>query len=239
MPLRRLSPRLHAILGPANMYLLDAPEGLTLIDTGFPGDDRKVRAALAELGRGMADLRHIVLTHAHRDHIGSLGVLARESGARTYLHAADVEIAQAGRGFRPMTPAPGLLPKVLSAIFANAQAVVEPARIDQPLTDGDVIPLAGGLRAVHSPGHCAGQCAFLWEAEGVLFAGDVCGNLLGLGPPIGYEDRPLGERSQRRLGLLDFETAGFGHGPPILTGAAQAFRKRWPARADDTAPGAP
>ena len=227
MPVQTLAAGLHRLGGPVNMYLIEAPEGLTLIDAGFPGDEARVAEALAGLGRGLADLRHIVLTHAHFDHIGALAALVRASGARTWLHVADVEIAERGSGFRPMTPAPGLIAGLIYRRFARGDRVVEGARIDERLTDGDVIPLAGGLQVVHAPGHCAGQCAFLWRDRGVAFLGDVGMNVVGIGPPIGYEDRAAGEDSQRRVAALDFDVAAFGHGPPILKDAARRLRRKW------------
>ena len=102
---------------------------------------------------------------------------------------------------------------------------VEPTHIDQQLMGGDRLPIAGGLDIIHVPGHCAGQVAILWTERGVLFAGDACSNLMGLGPPIGYEDREEGERSQRKLASLNFDMACFGHGRPIKHAAAARFRK--------------
>ena len=58
--------------------------------------------------------------------------------------------------------------------------------------------------------------------------GDACANMLGLGPPIAYEDRGRGERSQRKLARLDFDIACFGHGKPILRDASARFRKAFP-----------
>lgn len=224
MALKALTDELSILSGTVNMYLLDAPEGLTLIDAGFPGDDRKVLDALKVLGRPANDLKHIVLTHAHPDHIGSAAALKRATGARTYLHAADIPVAEQGGPFRPMKPAPGLVAHVMSALFFRPKAKVAPLRVDQALADGNVLPIGGGLRVIHAPGHCAGQVALLWIARGVLFTGDVCTNLFGLGPPIAYENRAEGEASQRRLADLEFRTACFGHGKPILENAASRFR---------------
>lgn len=225
MKFKPITNGLYMLSGMVNMYLLDAPEGLTLIDTSFPGDEKKVLEALRALDRPASALKHIVLTHAHPDHIGGLAALKRITGARTYMHAADIPIAGRGGGFRPMTAAPGLLPHILFAIISRLPAKVEPCRIDQEIADEEVLPIAGGLKVVHAPGHCAGQVALLWMQRGVLFTGDACANLMGLGPPVGYEDRVEGERSQRKLADLEFEVACFGHGRPILKGASKRFRK--------------
>jgi glyoxylase-like metal-dependent hydrolase (beta-lactamase superfamily II) len=227
MTAKKLVDGLYRIPGLASTYLINAPEGLTLIDTGFPNGAEKLLAAIRQFGRAPSDLRHIIPTHAHLDHIGSLAAIVRATGARTYMHALDAPIAERGAGFRPLTAAPGLLPGLLFKLFARSNSSVEPCRIDQTVADGEVLPIAGGLKVIHVPGHCAGQVALLWIERRVLFTGDACTNILGLGPPIGYEDQAEGERSQRKLAGLDFEIACFGHGPPLLHDAAAQFRARW------------
>ena len=209
-----------------NAFLLDGPEGLALIDAGLSGKEGVILDAIRGLGRAPGDLRHIVLTHAHRDHIGGLAALKRATGAQTWIHGLDAPIAEQGRGVRPMMPAPGFLPRLIFTLVARG-GETEPCAIDHRIADGDRLPVAGGLRAIHVPGHCAGQVALLWEGRGVLFAGDVCSNVMGLGPPIGYEDRAEGERSQRKLAALDFGAACFGHGKPIPRDAAKRFRAKF------------
>ena len=63
---------------------------------------------------------------------------------------------------------------------------LEPVAIDQPLTDGEIPPIAGGIEVIHTPGHCAGQVTLLWHPGQMLFAGDVCMNNMGLGDPVGF-----------------------------------------------------
>lgn len=221
-----ITPGLVMLPGFVNMYLLAAPDGLTLIDTGLPGGERTLLDGLARLGREPGEVRHVVLTHAHPDHIGGAAAIVRATGARTYMHALDAPIAERGAGFRPVTKG-GFLPGVLIKSLSMRGTKVGPVRIDERLADGDLLPVAGGLRVVHAPGHCAGQVALLWPSRGVLFAADVCAHLLGLGPPIGYEDRDEGRASQRKLAGLDFEVACFGHGRPIRRGASARFREHF------------
>ncbi len=218
---------LHAVaVGPVNVFLLDTPDGLALIDAGLPDRADGILRAMHGLGRDPRDLRHIVLTHAHPDHIGSLAALVEATGAETWMHPLDAPIAERGHGFRPMTAAPGLLRSLMFRAFVRPDASVQPARIDHLIHDGDVLPVAGGLSVVHVPGHCAGQVALLWR-NNVLFAGDACSNVPRLGEPLGYENRDDGQRSQRRLAGLDFRIACFGHGKAILHDAAACFRRRW------------
>jgi glyoxylase-like metal-dependent hydrolase (beta-lactamase superfamily II) len=65
-------PGVYAIpVGPVNTFLLEGSDGCTLIDPGFPGSAAKILDAVRGLGKQDKDIRHIVLTHAHPDHIGT------------------------------------------------------------------------------------------------------------------------------------------------------------------------
>jgi glyoxylase-like metal-dependent hydrolase (beta-lactamase superfamily II) len=104
---------------------------------------------------------------------------------------------------------------------------VAPVAIDQPLTDGEIPPIAGSIEIIHVPGHCAGQVALLWRPGRMLFAGDVCMNLMGLGDPVGFESLEDGRASQRKLASLSFDAAGFGHRKPIAKDASTRLRNKW------------
>jgi glyoxylase-like metal-dependent hydrolase (beta-lactamase superfamily II) len=214
-------------IGPVNVFLLESENGWALIDTGFPTSADAILAAIRQLGKQPADIRHIIVSHAHPDHIGSLAALKRATGAAISMHPLDAPIAQAGDGFRPLTPAPGLMANLIFRLFIRPPGPITGAAVDHMVNDGDVLPIAGGLTAIHTPGHCAGHLAFLWPQQGVLFAGDTCGNLPRLGLSVAYEDLQVGKQSLARLAQLDFDTACFGHGKAIQRDAAKLFRKRW------------
>ena len=94
-----------------------------------------------------------------------------------------------------------------------------------------LVPDDGGVpnfdAVIHTPGHCAGQVALLWRPGRMLFAGDVCMNIMGLGDPVGFESLEEGRASQRKLAGLSFDAAGFGHGEPIARDASSRFRNKW------------
>jgi glyoxylase-like metal-dependent hydrolase (beta-lactamase superfamily II) len=93
---------------------------------------------------------------------------------------------------------------------------------------GETIPVAGGSKAIGTPGHTVGHLVFLWEGDGgVLFVGDAAGNAKGLGVSPIYEDVAHGLEDLRLLGDLNFDTACFAHGAPIVGGAAEEFRSKW------------
>ena len=105
--------------------------------------------------------------------------------------------------------------------------------LTQPLTDGEMLTIAGGFEVIHTPGHCAGQVALLWRPGRMLFAGDVCVNIMGLSDPIGSESLNEGRASQRKLASLSFDAAGFGHGKPIAPGASSHFRNKYGKNPED------
>ena len=143
------------------------------------------------------------------------------------MHPLDIPMAESGGPFRPLKPAPGLLRSVLCRLIYHPDQRLEPVEINQELTNGEVLDIAGGIEVIHAPGHCAGQVALLWRPGRTLFAGDVASNIAGLGDPLGFESLEQGRASQRKLASLYFDAAGFGHGKPIVCGASMQFRKKW------------
>jgi glyoxylase-like metal-dependent hydrolase (beta-lactamase superfamily II) len=200
-------------MGLAEAFLIEGGDGLSLIDAGFPGKEAAVFGAIRVLGRSPDQLKHLIFTHGHPDHIGSAAPIVREPGARTYMHPLDMPMA--------------VLRQVMCRLFYDHNERVAPVAIDQPLTDGEILPIAGGIEVIHTPGHCAGHVALLWRPGRMLFAGDVCTNLMGLGDPVGFESLEEGRASERKLASLSFDAAGFGHGGPIVREASTRFRNKW------------
>ncbi len=234
MAVKRVIKGVHIVpMGFANAFLIESNDGLTLIDAGYPDKAATVFGAIRGLGRSPHQLKQLILTHGHPDHIGSAAAIVRETGARTYMHPLDIPIAESGGPFRSLTPAPDLLRRVMCKVFFHPDERVEPVAINQPLTDGEILPIAGGIEVIHTPGHCAGQVALLWRPGRMLFAGDVCMNVMGLGDPVGFESLEQGHASQRRLASLSFDAAGFGHGESIARGASTVFRNKYGRNPED------
>jgi glyoxylase-like metal-dependent hydrolase (beta-lactamase superfamily II) len=228
MGVERVIKGVHLVpMGMANAFLIEGDDGLTLIDAGFPNKQVTVFGAIRGLGGSSDQLKHLIFTHGHPDHIGSAAAIVRETRARTYMHPLDIPVAECGGPFRPMRPAPGLLRQLLCRLFFRPDERMVPVAIDQPLAAGEILPIAGGIEVIHTPGHCAGQVALLWRPGRMLFAGDVCMNIMGLGDPLGFESLEEGRASQRKLASLSFDAVGFGHGKPIARNASTQFRDKW------------
>jgi len=220
-------------MGFANAFLIEGDDGLTLIDAGYPRKEAAVFGAIRGLGRSPDQLKHLIFTHAHPDHIGSAAAIVRRTGATTFMHPLDIPIAESGGPFRPMTPAPGLLGRPLCKLFFHPDERLDPVAIDHALTPGEILPIAGSFEVIHVPGHCAGQVALLWRSGRMLFAADVCTNIMGLGDPVGFESLDEGRVSQRKLASLSFDAAGFGHGKSIARDASTRFRNKYGKHPED------
>lgn len=229
MPPRAIQPDLYALnLGGVNAFVIRAADGLTLIDTGYPGSSVAIANQLAVLGHSLTAIKRIIVTHCHPDHAGGLAELQALTGAAAWMHPADATMVQAGVSMRAsIGPTPGLVNYVIyKIVIARAARSIPPAEVAHVVADGAELP--GGLQVIHTPGHSAGQIALWWPRHGgVLFVADNAINVAGLALFPAYEDLARGRRSLALLAGLDFQIACFGHGRTILRNAAAQFRGKW------------
>ena len=215
-----------------SLYFIVLPEGVTLVDTGFPGTMPLIEEALRDLGLELGQITDILVTHAHPDHAGGLAEVQRAcgatGGATVWMHPADAELVRAGEAFRPYTAAPGEHNRsFVEEVISQAPSTYEPASVDREVLPGEEIPVAGGMTAIGTPGHMAGHLAFLWQGDGgVLFVGDAAKNIDGLEPATIYEDYAQGLEDLAMIADLDFEVACFAHGTPIVGGASREFKRQ-------------
>ncbi len=214
-----VGPGIHAIrLIGANAYLIVEDE-LTLIDAGHRGSIRLLAPYLKRIGRQMNDITRIVCTHGHPDHIGGVHEIAGASGAIVHMHQADMERLRIRlREVLSGRPAPGAIIAFLTR--APADAV--------PLGDGDILPMLGGTRVIHTPGHTPGSICLYSESHRLIIVGDILQRLKGQVTLPNYlftDDMGEARRSIARLAGLEVETILFSHYPALREGAQDVLRK--------------
>jgi glyoxylase-like metal-dependent hydrolase (beta-lactamase superfamily II) len=162
-----------------------------------------------------------VVTHAHIDHAGGLARLVEATGADVHTHERDAIYLRDGRVPRGDRSTRGAR---IAGRFAAKR--LPRVAVAEEFTDGTVLPAAGGLRVVHTPGHTPGHVSLLHERSGVLITGDAVFNVRGLrwSPSWFCTDPSMNRRSADRLGELDFEIAAFTHGPEVRDRAREAVR---------------
>ncbi|UFH55699.1 MBL fold metallo-hydrolase [Spirosoma sp. KNUC1025] len=224
--LRSITPSLYQIsLGAVNVFVIK-DNGLTLIDTGYKGSMNKIFSALEQGSENPNAIRQVILTHAHPDHAGSAADIKRELGVPILAHHLEASLLEEGlSGRAPIHLSPGVINWIIYQLFIKrGNSAIDPVLIDKRLNHGDVIPVAGGLQVLHTPGHSTGHIALLLQNEGVLLAGDTCANIAGLGLSTVYEDLALGVKSLLALSELSFDQAVFGHGGTLKQQANHKFK---------------
>jgi glyoxylase-like metal-dependent hydrolase (beta-lactamase superfamily II) len=224
-----------------NWTLVTDGDGVMLIDTGFPGHRDDVLASMRQLGFGVEDLKAILLTHAHVDHLGSAIWFAKTHGTPVYCHAA--EVGHSKREYleqvSPVEIAKHIWqPRYVAwtvAITRKGGLVRDGIPSTQALTEDVAAGLPGKPMAIPTPGHTGGHCSYV--VDGVLVSGDalVTGHPLvsdtgpQLLPSLFNHDEDGCVRSLAALGLLDTEVLLPGHGQvwrgSIRDAAEQATRR--------------
>lgn len=212
---------IHWIEGLTGNCFVIVDRELTLIDTGLPRNTKKIIDYISrELHRQPSELKTIILTHSHYDHVGCARELKERTGALVAAHPEDAGFIDGTKS----PPAPkggvGILFKLLAPLI-RAKKV----KIDLMLNDGDVV---AGMKVVHVPGHTPGSIALLDPVRKVLFTGDALTFRNGrvTAPPGKFTiDPELAMRSVAKMKMLDFDTMLGGHGEPLTPNAAARVRE--------------
>ncbi len=210
-------PKVHLVPNViANPFIIIEPEGLTLIDTGLRGSHKKILAYISEQGHAATELVRIIITHADLDHVGGLAALKRASGARVCASAIEAEAISKGMPSRRTRPARWSR-RVRMALLGRFLRPA-PVPVDEILSDGQTLPLLGGLQVLATPGHTPGHISLFSPSTGILFVGDsIVSRDTGLvgSIPVNTWDQGQAAASVRKQAALGARVVCSGHGPVV------------------------
>ena len=161
-----------------NWVLLREGIDVTLIDSGYPGDRERVLDSIREIGRRPEDVRAVLLTHAHVDHMGAANHLHDTYGTPIYTDA--IEAKHARREFleqaSPLDVAanlwrPGVVPWLSRVIRVGVTKKVSIPSA-QPFPTEGALDLPGRPVPVPTRGHTSGHTTYLIPAAGAIATGD-------------------------------------------------------------------
>jgi len=212
-------PGVYQVDGVNGHAFIIVDNGITVIDTGM-GGDKKILEMVNKLGYTPADIKQIIITHCHVDHIGGLRALKDASGATVMAGDADADVIEGKKPTAyPKMPFPISIIMLILRNFIKAR----PTPVDRRLKDGDVIPVLGGLKVVGLPGHSSGSIGLYCPSQKLFFSGDAL-RMKGddFIKPLNYDAyKAQCLASIKKMGALDYEIMLSGHSDPIMADASK------------------
>ncbi len=231
----KIAPGIHRIGDNSivNSYLVEQAGEVTIIDAGVPGYYKDITRELAAMGRTTADVRALVLTHGHTDHIGFAERLRRERRVPVSVHEMDAALA---RGEVP-NPSKGFGPIKLGPLlgflwFTILRGGIRTPKLQEVATfgDGATLDVPGSPRVILTPGHTPGSAALHVPSLDALFVGDAFATYAvttgARGPRVApfTADAARAVESLNRLEEISADLVLPGHGEPWTDGIQEAVR---------------
>ncbi|MDR3579820.1 MAG: MBL fold metallo-hydrolase [Oryzomonas sp.] len=208
-----------------NPVLIRDNDTFLLVDAGYPGQLPQIRDAVEQAGVPFSDVNKVIITHHDLDHIGSLADIRRETVGciEVLAHAGEVPYIQGELPPVKQTPERlaqreaqfNALPEELKPRLKAFLSPPVPVAVDRTLADGEELPHAGGIVAIHTPGHSPGHLCLYHKRSRSLISGDALNVSDGLlaGPnPVYTPDLATALASLKKLAAYDIETVICYHG---------------------------
>ncbi|MEE6452325.1 MBL fold metallo-hydrolase [Gottfriedia acidiceleris] len=205
-----------------NPTILWDEQEVILVDTGIPGQTEEIREAIEKSGLEFNKLSKIILTHQDIDHIGSLAELLKtaDQEIEVLAHKEDKPYIEGDKALIKVNPeriakmiesVPEEIGKKIKAIYDTSLN----AKVNSTLTDEEVLPYAGGITVIYTPGHTPGHICLYHQQSKTLIAGDavVAADGVIMGPnPNATPDMETALMSIKKLTKYDIETIICYHG---------------------------
>lgn len=195
-------------MGHYHVYFIRADDGYVLVDTGMPGNGRALQRAFSRANVNPQDVKLIIITHAHPDHVGSVADAKNATGAPVLCHEYAAPFIRAGKSSPIVVHS--LMIKLLSAITPSRYKGVEPDVVIKDEYDLRDLGVAG--QVIHTPGHTQGSLTIVLE-NGEMILGDLVRGR-GANIHIGsfYEDKEVLVQSLEKLAAYQAIKIYMSHG---------------------------
>lgn len=224
----QLAPNIYRVptlgSGINSFFFIEEDGSVTLVDTGIKSAPKKIIAAIKSLNKDPKDIRKILFTHSHDDHVGGAAKVIEIVGSpEIFAHESEIKYLESG------TNPPRDLSHFAGLFFRFMPEVkYPPIKVNNVLHDRQILNIGGGLEVIHTPGHTPGHVSFLHKPSGVLITGDSVFNFgfkLAWSLSAFCTDFDQSRETAKKFLDLEFETAAFTHGPHIQKGGKGALKE--------------
>lgn len=219
---------LHILKGFTNVFLLTSPKSAILIDTGSKSNFKRIAVFLENLDLKFRDLKLIVATHCHKDHVASLAAVKEKSGAKVLAHSAAKEFLAKGepsypKGTNPISAA--------TSAFSEAflQKVYRYPPVEPEITiseDADLSEYGVQVSVLCTPGHSADSISIIVNRESALVGDTIFNVLSAIVYPPWADDTDELLRSMRKLIDTGCKVFYPSHGLPVSVEKLSAILRR-------------